>query len=78
MKTKLKKLFKTWGIIALVFVADFLLMDKSRISYGFFMFSFAITGIFILFGWDKYITYGDEKVPTSSQTVPEDVDDMME
>lgn len=61
MKTKLKKLVKTWLIIALtMFLSSFMTEDPSRFFYGAFISFFVISAVFIMFGWDKYITYGDD------------------
>ncbi len=76
MKTKLKKLFRTWGIIALAFLMFFYFgKDHSDAFYELFIFAFVVSGIFILFGWDKYITYGDEPVCNSKRGDDDAMDD---
>lgn len=71
---KLKKLLKTWGLIAFFMLICLCINGAaSRLFYTVFITIFAVSGIFILFGWDKYITFEDEEI--SVQTVKNDDED---
>ncbi len=71
---KLKKLARTWGVIALAMLF-FIYVGKysSQAFYVTFLAFFVVSGIFILFGWDKHITYGDPQ--NYAQTTPSKDDD---
>lgn len=77
---KLKKIAKAWGVIALfMLVSSFVVENISHGFYNTFASFFAISAIFILFGWDKYITYGDSgQNYGSSKPYEEDADDWQE
>lgn len=77
---KLKKIAKAWGVIALfMLVSSFVVENISHGFYNTFASFFAISAIFILFGWDKYITYGDSGPSYgSSKPYEEDADDWQE
>ena len=73
---KLKKIAKAWGVIALfMLVSSFVVENISHGFYTAFASCFAISAIFILFGWDKYITYGDEPVCNSKSGDDDAMDD---
>ena len=58
---KLKKILKTWSFLAVFMVIAFYAKEPvTELFYITFIAIFAISGIFILFGWDKYITTDDD------------------
>lgn len=78
MKTKLKKLIRAWVLLALLLIVFSFVVEKTDFFYGFFIFAFAISAVFIIFGWDKYITYGDDDSYSSSKATYDDADDFWE
>ena len=77
---KLKKIAKAWGVIALfMLVSSFVVENISHAFYIAFASFYAISAIFILFGWDKYITYGDSgQAYANTKPSEEDTDDWQE
>lgn len=77
---KLKKIAKAWGVIALfMLVSSFVVESVSQDFYITFVSLFLISVFFILLGWDKYITYGDDgQTYGRSKPYEEDADDWQE
>lgn len=76
---KLKKIAKVWVFIALfMLVSSFVVENVSQNFYITFIAFFVVSGIFILFGWDKHITYGDDPLSGNTRTYEEDADDWLE
>lgn len=80
MKTKLKKILKSWLVFSII-VGFFIYLKgipQEKIIY-FIAGIYVLIATVILLGWDKYITYGDEgytrENPIDNQYY-EDVDDM--
>ena len=76
---KLKKIAKVWGFIALfMLVSSFVVENLSQGFYITFISIFLVSAVFVLFGWDKYITYGDEPLTGNAKSYDEDADDWQE
>ncbi len=76
---KLKKIAKVWGILALfMLVSSFMVDEKNQFFYWFFISLFVLSLLFILLGWDKFITYGEETSYGNDKPYTEDADDWLE
>ncbi len=73
---KLKKLFRVLLVIAaLMLFSSFVVENVSRNFYIAFASLYAVCAIFIIFGWDKHITYGDDINTSSQQNKYDDFED---
>lgn len=63
---KMKKLLRTWGVLAVVMLfCGIVIKEISKAFLATFAVFFVFAGIAILLGWDRFVSYGDTEMHSS-------------